>query len=57
MNQDHRCDPDEAEVVYDGHGIYLCRACPICYDTKVGQYRHDIMDRYDCDEPIEPEDY
>lgn len=53
----HQCDPEEAGPVFDGRNIYLFRACPDCYDAKLSQYRPDIMDWYDCDEPIESEDY
>jgi hypothetical protein len=41
---------------YDGHGIFLFYACDKCYDGKISTYRKDIYERYECDEPIEPED-
>lgn len=40
----------------DGHGIFLFYACLRCYDRKIAGYRPDIMSKYQCDEPIEPED-
>lgn len=42
---------------YDGHGIPLPRTCEKCHAQKMRGYRADIMDRYDCDEAIEAEDY
>jgi hypothetical protein len=42
---------------YDGYGIELCRVCEKCEREKMRKYRHDIHTRYECDEPIEPEDY
>jgi len=41
----------------DGHGCFLCYACDKCEPEKLKRYRPDIMERYECDEPIEPEDY
>jgi hypothetical protein len=46
----------DVEELYDGHGIYLCLACPKCKQDKLGRYRPDIMERYECDEQIEAED-
>lgn len=43
--------------LYDGHGIFLCYACWECEEEKMAGYRPDILERYECDEPIEPEDY
>jgi hypothetical protein len=40
----------------DGHGIFLFFACSKCYDQKRSRYRDDIFERYQCDEPIEPEE-
>lgn len=45
-----------AEVYYDGHGIYLFRACDDCYMDKRSQFRDDIFENYECDEQIE-DDY
>jgi hypothetical protein len=41
---------------YDGHAIFLCYTCPKCHIEKMKGWRPDIMSRYVCDEPIEPED-
>ena len=41
---------------YDGYGIELCRVCEKCEEIKLSRYRSDIMERYECDEPIESED-
>jgi hypothetical protein len=40
---------------YDGYGIFLCYTCHKCELKKMRQYRHDIKERYQCDEPIEEE--
>lgn len=42
---------------YDGYGIPLCRVCEKCEKEKLSRFRSDIKERYECDEPIEPEDY
>ena len=38
---------------YDGYGIALCKVCDRCYDAKMAQYRPDIHEHYDTDEPID----
>ncbi len=43
------------EALHDGHGIFLCYACDKCKRKKMQGYRPDIMERYECDEPIDPE--
>jgi len=43
--------------LHDGYGIFLTHACEDCEGAKLSRFRPDIMDAYDCDEPIEPEDY
>ena len=55
--RNHQCDQEDREAQYDGYGIFLCYTCPMCHGVKMSQWRTDIMDRYECDEPIEPEDY
>jgi len=40
----------------DGHGIFLTYGCEQCEEEKLSHYRPDIMEDYDCDEPID-EDY
>ena len=39
--------------INDGYGIPLCRVCPDCEDEKLAQFRPDIKERYDADEPID----
>jgi hypothetical protein len=46
----------EAYPEYDGHGIFLDYMCDKCRKKKMSKYRPDIMEAYECDEPIEPED-
>lgn len=40
-------------ALYDGYGIFLTYACDECEKKKLSEFRSDIMERYDCDEPIE----
>jgi hypothetical protein len=47
----------EAEALFDGYGIFLTYACDKCEKKKLAGYRPDIMEAYECDEPIEAEDY
>lgn len=44
------------EALLDGYGIFLCYACDKCKAKKLRGYRPDIMERYECDEPID-DDY
>lgn len=54
----HNCEPDERWPEYDGRGIFLCYVCSDCEDAKLSGYRPEVLEgAYDCDEPIEPEDY
>jgi len=48
-----------SEWQYDARGIELCRACEDCKDEKLSHYRKEVLTNpnYECDEPIEPEDY
>ena len=56
MNKLCGCNSGEERYEYkDGHGIFLFFACSKCYDQKRSRYRDDIFERYQCDEPIEPE--
>jgi hypothetical protein len=41
----------------DGYGIPLFLACPKCWDKQRKKYRVDVFERYECDEPIEPDEY
>jgi len=45
-----------ATEVLDGYGIFLCFACDACRKQKLSKFRADIFERYDTDEPIEPEE-
>lgn len=47
---------DYPRALYDGYGIFLTYACEACECKKLARFRPDIMERYECDEPIEPED-
>ena len=56
---DRPCECGSGEYpdsVNDGHGIFLFYACSKCEPKKLSHYRPDIMEAYECDEPIE-EDY
>lgn len=51
------CDSGlEHWAIYDGHGIYLTRVCEKCEEETLKRYRPDIFERYEADEPIEPEE-
>lgn len=51
-----RCGSGEIETaLHDGHGIFLTYACSKCKKKKLAGFRPDIMTRYQCDEPIEPD--
>ena len=42
--------------LYDGKGIFMTYACSQCEDSKISEFRSDIMEDYDCDEQVD-EDY
>jgi hypothetical protein len=42
-----------AHADFDGYGIFLFYACDKCREKKIKQFRRDIFERYECDEPIE----
>jgi Zn-finger protein len=44
---------------HDARGIPLCRTCEDCHQRKMAGYRPGVLtdSNYECDEPIEPEDY
>jgi hypothetical protein len=46
----------QADPVYDGHGIFLCYTCTRCHNRRMRRFRPDIMQRYDADEQIEPDE-
>lgn len=53
-----RCGSGEPrEELFDGHGIHLCFVCTQCRKQKLAKFRPDIFERYQCDEPIEAEEY
>jgi ribosomal protein L37AE/L43A len=57
---DNRCQCGSGKYhrnAYDGYGIYLCKVCDDCEKKKINTYRSDIFECYDCDEPIESDDY
>lgn len=39
--------------IHDGHGIFLAYVCEDCEKEKLKGFRSDIMEAYDCDEPID----
>lgn len=43
----------------DARGIPLARVCVKCEQKVLSKYRPEVLTnpRYECDEPIEPEDY
>ena len=43
----------------DARGIPLCRVCEKCKSERLAKYRPDVLtnSQYECDEPIEPEEY
>jgi len=43
----------------DARGIFCCYYCSVCEKEKRAQYRTEVRDDpdYQCDEPIEPEEY
>jgi len=43
------------EIQRDGYNIFLCYTCDKCEEKQMSKYRKDIHERYECDEPIEPE--
>jgi transposase len=45
-----------SEIINDGYGIYLCRACRKCRAQKLQGFRADIFTRYETDDRIEPID-
>jgi hypothetical protein len=38
------CGSGKSSIIqYDADGIYLCRTCEDCYQTKMGRFRPDIQ--------------
>jgi hypothetical protein len=51
-----RCNSGFSQYpIYDGHGIFLTYVCELCVNETLKGYRPDILERYECDEPIEPD--
>jgi hypothetical protein len=42
-------------MLKDGYGIFLTYACSRCKKEKLSYFRPDIMNKYECDEPIDEE--
>ena len=54
---DCNCGSGECKFpLHDGHGIFLTYACDVCEKDKLSRFRPDIMERYECDEPIEEDE-
>lgn len=54
------CGSDEYPVdLCDARGIYCCKVCSDCREEKESRYRPEVLSDpdYECDEPIEPDDY
>lgn len=47
---------ERRQAQYDGYGIFLCYTCAQCHRRKMASYRSDIMEHYDTDEQIEPDE-
>jgi hypothetical protein len=54
--KNHLCDRDDREAQYDGYGIFLTYTCYKCHKSKMSGFRADIMEPYECDEPIEEDE-
>lgn len=55
-SEHHHRPGDGSWWLYDGYNIPLALVCDVCEKYKLAEYRPDIMERYEADEPIE-EDY
>jgi len=46
-------------AVNDARGIFIAYVCDQCEDDRLKGYRDDVLNdpHYQCDEPIEPEEY
>ena len=57
-NNDCPCGSGEIPyAIYDGYGIYLSKVCSKCEPKVVSKFRKDIFEAYECDEPIDDEDF
>jgi hypothetical protein len=55
-----RCQRDiDTDDHYDARGIYITRCCDDCWSNVAARYRPEVLtdSDYECDEPIESEDY
>jgi hypothetical protein len=43
--------------LHDGHGIFLTYACESCEKEKLSKFRPDILEQYECDEPLDGDFY
>ena len=52
-----KCDHtrEQSYWINDGYGIPLARVCAKCKTTALKQFRPDIMDAYDHQEPLDEE--
>jgi hypothetical protein len=48
---------NDGQWLNDGHGIPLGVVCDSCEASLLQGFRSDIMSLYECDEPIEPEEW
>ena len=55
MSARHVHDEQTKRLAYDGHGTCLGAFCDECKTEFWSQWRPDILERYECDEEIEPE--
>ncbi len=54
----NECECESGNVkypLYDGHGIFLSYACEACEKEVLEQFRNDVMEPYEADEPIDEE--
>lgn len=47
---------EEKYPLYDGHRIFLCYVCDECEEGRLSEFRADIFEPYECDEPIEEDE-
>ena len=57
MNSTKKCDHtrEQSWWINDGYGIPLARVCAKCKTTALKEFRPDIMDAYDHQEPLDEE--
>jgi hypothetical protein len=60
MNNECNCGSGlSSHWEYDARGIPLAKVCSNCKAEKLSKFRREVLvdSNYECDEPIEPEDY